>query len=410
MDKINGLPDDLLVKILSYVPTDIAVSTSILSKRWEFLWMWLPNLDYTSRWCRKPGDVGLRDFIHKNLPLHRAPVIESLRFHSNSPDIKPEDIRRWIEIAVSRHVHDLDIDHFSENENIFLSSFFACKSLVTLKLRSVTLRDIPSMVCLPSLKTLLLDNVSFVEGKSLQELLSICPVLEDLSVYCDDYENTKELTIVVPSLLSLSLYIPDEWLLDGYWIDTPSLEYLKLEDWNSCDHLSLIKNMPKLREAYVDAKCFLPKSVIESITSVKHLTICSKDGYGDGFVFNQLEHLTLCVCRGDSPSLLGQLLKDSPNLRILEISVMEDHVDDVGISLDGWNQPSSVPECLLSSLQIFKWPQYLGRPEDRDIAVYILKNARHLKKTTILADRCERFVTQRRMIKELLQALPARIC
>jgi hypothetical protein len=85
-------------------------------------------------------------------------------------------------------------------------------------------------------------------------------------------------------------------------------------------------------------------------------------------------------------------------------------VDDVGISLDGWNQPSSVPECLLSSLQIFKWPQYLGRPEDRDIAVYILKNARHLKKTTILADRCERFVTQRRMIKELLQALPARIC
>ncbi|ANM69359.1 F-box/RNI-like/FBD-like domains-containing protein [Arabidopsis thaliana] len=279
MDKINGLPDDLLVKILSYVPTDIAVSTSILSKRWEFLWMWLPNLDYTSRWCRKPGDVGLRDFIHKNLPLHRAPVIESLRFHSNSPDIKPEDIRRWIEIAVSRHVHDLDIDHFSENENIFLSSFFACKSLVTLKLRSVTLRDIPSM-----------------------------------------------------------------------------------------------------------------------------------DGYGDGFVFNQLEHLTLCVCRGDSPSLLGQLLKDSPNLRILEISVMEDHVDDVGISLDGWNQPSSVPECLLSSLQIFKWPQYLGRPEDRDIAVYILKNARHLKKTTILADRCERFVTQRRMIKELLQALPARIC
>ncbi|CAL9224354.1 unnamed protein product [Arabidopsis halleri] len=395
MDRISGLPDDVVVKILSFVPTKVAVSTSILSKRWEFLWMWLPRLEFISR---KPE---LRDFIDRKLPLHRAPVIERLRLDLYSPAIKPEDIRRWIEIAVSRHVRELKTNYYWENENIFPSSLFTCKSLVTLKLRRVTLVDIPSLVCLPSLKTLKLKSVKFVDEEMLQELLSICPVLEDLSVRCDDDENVKEFTINVPSLLSLSLVITDDWLLDGYEIDTPSLSYLKLEDWNDLDHNSLIKNMPKLREAYVDVRYPNLESVLESITSVKHLTICSEVVYGDGFVFKELEHLNLCMCREDSPNLLGKLLKDSPNLRILDISVVKDHATDELNGTVSWNQPNFVPECLLLSLQTLKWSGYYGRPQDRDIAVYILKNARHLKTATILADTEEHYVPNLQMIKEL---------
>ncbi|KAF2561060.1 hypothetical protein F2Q70_00018927, partial [Brassica cretica] len=36
MNRINGLSDDLLVKILSFLPTKVAISTSILSKRWKY--------------------------------------------------------------------------------------------------------------------------------------------------------------------------------------------------------------------------------------------------------------------------------------------------------------------------------------------------------------------------------------
>lgn len=43
--------------------------------------------------------------------------------------------------------------------------------------------------------------------------------------------------------------------------------------------------------------------------------------YGDGFVFNQLEHLKLCVCTNES-NLLVRLLEDSPNLRVLDILEM----------------------------------------------------------------------------------------
>lgn len=198
-------------------------------------------------------------------------------------DLHSLDIRLWIEIAVSRHLHELKLSFSWKDENIFPSSLFTCKSLVTLKLRDVTLRDVrvPSVACLPCLKTLKLECETFVKGGFLQKLLSICPVLEDLSVYfyfndADDID-IKKFTIIVPSLQSLSLTIPDDWILDGYEIDTPSLKYLKLNDMNDYfGHYCLINNMPKLEEAYINLRHFILESVIRPLTSVKLLTICSE--------------------------------------------------------------------------------------------------------------------------------------
>ncbi|CAA0406154.1 unnamed protein product [Arabidopsis thaliana] len=240
MDNINGLPDDLLVKILSFVPTYVAVSTCVLSKRWEFLWMWLPNLEFVSPWDSRPGIV---DFINKKLPIHRAPVIERLCIHINSnPHIKPEYIKRWIEIAVSHYVRELQIDYHSKTE-------------ITLQLEAESY---------------------FIDGKYLQQLISGCPVLEDLSLRFCCNDNLREFTVIIPSL--------------------------------------------------------------------------------------QNDERNDIVC---------------------------------------WNQPSSVLECLLSSLKILNWSAYFGRPQDRDIAVYILKNACHLKTATFLTDKRINDVRRLKMIKEL---------
>ncbi|VYS68627.1 unnamed protein product [Arabidopsis thaliana] len=390
MDIFNGLPDDVLVKILSFVPTKVAVSTSILSKRWEFLWMWLPRLDFGSpktdlqaflNTCQydKEEEVGLVDFIDKKLPLHRAPVLESLRLnfylYQYNTHIEPEYIKRWIEIAVSRHVRVLEISYECWDENIFPSSLFTCKSLVTLKLDNVVLIDVPSTVSFPSLKTLQLDSVTFVEGKSLQDILSICPVLDDLSVICSVHQDVKEFTIIVPSLQSLTLFIDNCEVFDGYVIDTPSLKYLKLEDVHEEEHYCLLKKMPKLREAYVDVQLDDLKSLIGSITSVKRLNHMFRE----------------------KSKILGQLLKDSPNLRVLNIFKVQGHVT-LSTGVDCWNQPISVPECLLESLQIFNLSHYFGNQQDRDFVVYILKNACHLKTATILADEPEHLVPN---LKEL---------
>lgn len=151
MDKISGLPDDLLVKILSFLPTKIAVSTSILSKQWQFLWMLLPKLEYSTRYYSESECKKLRCFLDRNLPLHRAPVLESFRLKFLYPGFKPEDIRLWVLAVVSRCVRELKISYLSNKTDILPSSLYTCKSLVTLKLKGPIIVDVPLMACLPCL-------------------------------------------------------------------------------------------------------------------------------------------------------------------------------------------------------------------------------------------------------------------
>jgi hypothetical protein len=43
---LGNLPDEILRLILSFLPTTDAVRTSILSRRWEYLWVSISSLDF----------------------------------------------------------------------------------------------------------------------------------------------------------------------------------------------------------------------------------------------------------------------------------------------------------------------------------------------------------------------------
>ncbi|CAH2060420.1 unnamed protein product [Thlaspi arvense] len=395
MDIINRLPDELLLKILTFLPTKTAVSTSILSKQWEFLWMWLPNLEYDELDVKSSVIIRFRDFIDKNLPLHRAPIIQTLILSFQLSDLsQPENIKRWVGTAVSRCVRELSIylfcfDHKQPADVSLPSGLYTCNSLTALTLYGKEiLVDVPPTAYLPSLKTLLLECVTYLNEDSLRLLLSCCPVLEDLSIEGRSGENVGKIVVNIPSLqrLSLNVYGPAS---DGYVIVTPSLKYFKFDD---CEEgfSYLAEHMPMLKEAYISVVHDTEK-LLESIASVKLLTLrpyitsSAKFVYPAGMVFNQLEHLKVHIHSVNWSKLLVWLLRNSPKLRILNVYCDDFHSElDVYEPVKWDNEQSSVPECLLRSLETLKFAGYRGREEERDFLSFLFKHACCLKSTSVI--------------------------
>ncbi|CAL9225429.1 unnamed protein product [Arabidopsis halleri] len=424
MDKISQFPDELLLKVLQFLPTRTAVSTSVLSKRWEFLWMWLPKLDYDNTDQSSSELQRLRAFLHLNLPLHRAPAIEIFRLKFiNIPTgiFKPKDIKLWVVIALSRCVRELSLNLRCMCRATSLpSSLYICKSLVVLNLIGDEISvDVPRTASLPSLKTLLLRRVvySHLNENSLHRLLSCCPVLEDLVLercsmdYMGESEIFRTVNVTIPSLQRLVLKIPRDVDMDELVVNTPSLKYFKLvteEDSYSYD----FQDMSKLEVADIETTFPDINKFVTSITSVERLSLCVRVNaeeeealYSEGIVFNQLENLKLCPCDANWSKLLARFLENSPNLRVLDIDLNDDHKDscvDPLVCLE--NQLNYVPECLRSSLETFKWTGIHGSQKEIELVKYILRYACCLKTATILFQSTTPETEDKRktMIQELL--------
>lgn len=122
MDKISQLSDDLLIKILSLVPTKDVVAMSVVSKRWMSLWTLVPRLvfdDYSSEddedeETNENHPRNLAQFVSGTLLLHKAAVLEC--FHLNiASECSASEIGLWVRIAVDRFVRDLKISFYYDH-------------------------------------------------------------------------------------------------------------------------------------------------------------------------------------------------------------------------------------------------------------------------------------------------------
>ncbi|XP_010536823.1 PREDICTED: F-box/FBD/LRR-repeat protein At5g56420-like [Tarenaya hassleriana] len=402
MDRISQLPDALLLRILSTVPAKDVVATRLLSRRWESLWKMVPELQYddsshTYEYWR------FSRFVDRSLLLNEAPVLESLQLKLG-PKCGAVDVGIWVKLAVDRRVSKMTIHYSSTERPIKLPmSLYTCDSLMVLVLNNGILVDVPDLVCFPSLKILHLDFVKYAGDESVLRFLSNCPVLEDLVVKRCHNDNVTTFVVTVPTLQRLYVYRTSEKVQDGddltFSINAPSVKHFGITDYH--DISSLAENMPVVEEANIDVTYSNTEKLLGSLTSVKCLSLClntSKAAYPTGSIFYRLVYLELCTCVSEWMNLLMLLLKDCPNLRVLKLD--ERHTPDTDEPRPSWNQPSSVPECLLFHLENFEFQRYGGNQEEKELVIYILKNANRLKMASISpksTDLEEKF----RMIKEL---------
>ncbi|KAF9619150.1 hypothetical protein IFM89_005164 [Coptis chinensis] len=164
-DKISGLPDEVLVHILSLVDMKEVMHTSVLSKRWRYLWRSVPSLNFNSHLWRLPNkgewDIrkeGFMEFVEKTLSLHDGFNVDKFSLYYYNPSDACARIHEWIALAVSRHVQHLCLGH------ITLLPTWLLGQVTTLELRSVR---IPNQM--PYENKELVFNLELVENLILQD-------------------------------------------------------------------------------------------------------------------------------------------------------------------------------------------------------------------------------------------------
>ncbi|CAA7014810.1 unnamed protein product [Microthlaspi erraticum] len=229
MDRISNLPDSLVTKILSYLPTKDSVKTSVLSKGWESVWLRVPALDL--RYYDFPDGQAMESFIDKFLEVNKYSELQTFMIESNRYDL----IVDWICRPADRRFHELDVSHvIRKAPNNVTQSIYRSNTLVSLKLVTVGLETPKCSVYLPCLKIMYTDDVWFDcdDTLTMEKIIAGCPALEDLTVIISRHDESCK-----PYYLK-HLRVRSQILKRFRWggkncsveIDAPSLEYMSYRD------------------------------------------------------------------------------------------------------------------------------------------------------------------------------------
>ncbi|CAN6844114.1 unnamed protein product [Brassica oleracea] len=384
-DRISALPDDLLVRILLSIPTEEAVSTMILSKRWRFIWTMLPVLTYQER------KVSVWLFLNKSMEFHKAPVLQILSIRLGPHCPTDADVGKWVENAVNRGVRELFFTlQWSADPTRLPKSLNTCKTLLHLRLSHKILVDFPTSSCLPSLERLQLYFVVYKDEASLVALLSSCPVLELLYVMRNEDDNVAKFSVKVPSLrvlLYFNAMSPDENdVVDpgrSLVVDTPALKHFYIGD-HSGDSWS-IKSMPCLQDVFIIGQSFHDMSkLLRSASAVSYLGLHLTDElavYCSTIEFPQLIQCTIAPCDSNWMDSLILFLGNTPKLK--ELTVDYSLTYEPPVASASWMLRFPDPECLSSSLEKFELKDYVGRKEEKELVEYILGTSKCLRTVTI---------------------------
>ncbi|XP_024013810.1 FBD-associated F-box protein At3g49020 isoform X2 [Eutrema salsugineum] len=382
-DRISELPEALLLEILSSLPTENVIATSVLSKRWRSLWKMVPKLEFDSK-IHKSEHHRFSEIVCRSLLSHKAPVLESLSLVVRDKT-EALDIGIWVGIAFSHHVRKFVLDLWNKGE-----------------------------------RELHLYYVEFKDDESVFNLLCGCPTLQDLVVFRHpNMDMVDTFTIAVPSLQRLTIEENNAVMREGgYVINAPSLKYLNIKGFSGLECF-LVENAPELVEAkiiYVSEITY--EKILESLTSAKRLSLRISPleiKYPTGIIFYRLLYLELTTNESEWWNLLSLMLDGSPQLQNLKLIDSWPYRDKDCLVDWKWNQPKRVPECLLLHLETFVWTKYeWQREEEKEVAAYILKNARRLKKATIStkpieSKQLEKLEKRREMLNELASEVKASV-
>ncbi|XP_074282286.1 F-box/LRR-repeat protein At4g14103-like [Silene latifolia] len=285
-DRLTSLPDELLTRILSMLPTKDAAASQVLSKRMPRVFCCITSVDLddspVSHCVEYPHLVersslfeSFVDNVLHNLSLSQQPLTrfrlrlggdKTTFYRSHTayheckptcfPNLEPDRLYAWISYPLAHcGLRELDLSFHVPNpaECKLPPGLFTRQLLEVLTLDSNieinSSTEIPP-ICLPNLKILNLHSFVFNDHDFVTKLVSNCPALEDLSISYCFWEKADCLTISSQSLqrFTFLVFTEEEKCGDIVLIETPNLQYFRYSDNLA---MKYIINMNALVEASV---------------------------------------------------------------------------------------------------------------------------------------------------------------
>ncbi|CAN1264277.1 F-box/FBD/LRR-repeat protein At1g13570 [Linum perenne] len=322
--RISELPDDVLHRILTFLPIKEAARTSVLSTKWRYKWRSIPHLVFDADFATS-ADVKNKVMlqIFQALLIHQGPIH---RFELAIPGMYSYPlIDKLIPYLSTKSVKELTIisarGHF---DKVLPSSVFSILNLNSLKLQRYMFEVPPqSTVGFSKLTLLELKEVDIPDDYDFfGSLLPRCPLLEELRVL--DCIAVIDPLFESASLKALFFHSPFTTIC---FKDCPRLSVLSVVDVGEDyypgiydpDMVALFAALPALQQLKLGYLLLLflsdghvpHKLPAESLTNLEVLEIP-------------------CVLLGRLPEaqVLVCLIMSSPNLRRLTIVHDEHDVDD----------------------------------------------------------------------------------
>ncbi|CAA7022939.1 unnamed protein product [Microthlaspi erraticum] len=420
-DRISELPDDLIAQILVRLPIRDSIRTSVLSKRWEFLWLKVPVLDLNAFDFSR---LVLASIMGRFLESNQRSCLQKFKIkYVDDLELRHTLVDRYTDWVI--RIIDLGIQHLEIEKPMYPfvlkklpMDVYNSKTLVSLKLANVWYRNPERDVSLPSLKILHLEDPYFDGGDNgpliVDKLIAGCPVLEDLTVVRDCVHYLKSLPLLRVRSRTLKMFrLVCQWsVVNANYaveIDAPRLECLSFGDGQS--ERITVKNLSSLVKIDLDsvfnvclfgsrllqredaAKSDSIRDFLTGVSTVRHMIISQPTveviyrhfRLGLIPIFHNLNRLQAAFSSSEL-QLFPTFLESCPVLKnlILDYSVSEECVAEEPELFE----LTYVPRCLTSTLEYVEIKELIMEEETGIILVdYLLENSAVLKKLTLrLAD------------------------
>ncbi|KAJ3688825.1 hypothetical protein LUZ61_017989 [Rhynchospora tenuis] len=346
---LSSLPDDLLVTILSLLPTEIAARTSVLSRRFQHLWKASPAVYLAFPKFTFPNFRFQRFEAMANAALlSRQPSTPLLRLHliNIGPLLYRKRLSNSFISSLLTHAHSLGLRHLTltggmwqqDDEDIqsIVRTVFSISSLESLSISLNTLLEIvlPSATSLTHLKTLsITPRVNSAQVERL--LLELCCLNHlQLSHFVMSSSAMVSLSSLTLQKLELFVITPREGTC-SVGLFMPSLEFLYLENKTRLPHIHGV--IPLLRKSVITLCYLLPVHVtavtqlLNLISHVEELSLDFRETMEYPFCnllepvkevssFPNLKHLDACMCFHEyNFEAVVSLLHRSPALQSLKL-------------------------------------------------------------------------------------------